>query len=105
MAETIKKEKEFFKSHSSYKNLPPGYLGTDILINKLTKIYFKIIRENLPRIIKAINDRVRTAEEELQSLGQPMPTDDAGKMSLLWYMINEYCYDIFRNVLQGKYNK
>jgi len=32
-----------------------------------------------------------------------MPTDDAGKLSLLWNMINEYC-DIFRNVLQGKYN-
>ena len=103
MAETSKKEREFFKSHPIYKNLPAGHLGTDVLINKLTKIYFRIIRENLPRIIKAINDRVRTAEEELQSLGQPMPTDDAGKMSMLWNMINEYC-DIFRNVLQGKYN-
>jgi dynamin 1-like protein len=69
----------------------------------LTKIYFRIIRENLPRIVKAINDRVKTAEEELQGLGQPMPTDDAGKMSMLWNMINEYC-DVFRKVLQGKYN-
>ena len=103
MAETSRKEREFFKSHPIYKNLPPGLLGTDVLINKLTKIYFKIIRENLPRIIKAINERVKTAEEELQSLGQPMPTDDAGKMSLLWNMINEYC-DAFKNVLQGKYN-
>ena len=103
MAETSRKEKEFFKSHPAYKNLPAGHLGTDVLINKLTKIYFKIIRENLPRIIKAINDRVKTAEEELHSLGQPMPTDDAGKMSLLWNMINEYC-DIFKNVLQGKCN-
>ena len=103
MAETSRKEKEFFKSHPAYKNLPAGHLGTDVLINKLTKIYFKIIRENLPRIIKAINDRVKIADEELQSLGQPMPTDDAGKMSLLWNMINEYC-DIFRKVLQGKCN-
>ena len=101
MEETSRKEREFFKSHPVYKNLPPGLLGTDVLINKLTKIYFKIIRENLPRIIKAINERVKSAEEELQSLGQPMPTDDAGKMSLLWNMINEYC-DIFRKVLQGK---
>ena len=103
MAETSKKEREFFKSHPAYKSLPAGCVGTDVLINKLTKIYFRIIRENLPRIIKAINDRVRTAQEELDGLGQPMPTDDAGKMSLLWNMINEYC-DIFRNVLQGKYN-
>ena len=103
MAETSRKEREFFKSHPVYKNIPAGHLGTDVLINKLTKIYFRIIRENLPRIIKAINERVKTAEEELQGLGQPMPTDDAGKMSMLWNMINEYC-DIFRNVLQGKYN-
>jgi dynamin 1-like protein len=102
MAETKRKEKEFFKTHPAYKNLPAGNLGTEVLINKLTKIYFKIIRENLPRIVKAINDRLKIAEEELSSLGQPMPTDDAGKMSLLWNMINEYC-DIFRNVLQGKY--
>ena len=103
MAETSRKEREFFKSHPVYKNLPAGHLGTDVLINKLTKIYFRIIRENLPKIIKAINERLKQAEEELQSLGQPMPTDDAGKMSMLWNMINEYC-DIFRNVLQGKYN-
>ena len=103
MAEASRKEREFFKSHPAYKNLPAGHLGTDVLINKLTKIYFRIIRENLPRIIKAINDRVKTAEEELAGLGQPMPTDDAGKMSLLWNMINEYC-DIFRKVLQGKFN-
>ncbi len=103
MAETSKKEREFFKSHPVYRNLPAGHLGTDVLINKLTKIYFRIIRENLPIIIKAINDRLKQAEEELQGLGQPMPTDDAGKMSMLWNMINEYC-DIFRNVLQGKYN-
>ena len=81
MAETSKKEKEFFKSHPVYKNLPAGHLGTDVLINKLTKIYFRIIRENLPNIIKAINERVKTAEEELAGLGQPMPIDDAGKMN------------------------
>ena len=103
MAEMVKKEKEFFRSHPVYKNMPTGYLGTDVLIQKLTKIYFKIIRDNLPRIIKAINDRMKEAEEELSSLGNPMPIDDAGKMSLLWSMLNEYC-DIFRNVLQGKYD-
>ena len=103
MSEMVKKEKEFFRSHPVYKNMPQGYLGTDVLIQKLTKIYFKIIRENLPRIIKAINDRMKTAEEELSSLGNPMPIDDAGKMSLLWTMLNEYC-DLFRNVLKGKYD-
>ena len=104
MSEMVKKEREFFRNHPVYKNMPQGYLGTNVLIQKLTKIYFKIIRENLPRIIRAINDRMKTAEEELSSLGNPMPIDDAGKMSLLWTMLNEYC-EIFRNVLKGKYNK
>ena len=104
MSEMVKKEREFFRNHPVYKNMPQGYLGTNVLIQKLTKIYFKIIRENLPRIIKAINDRMKQAEEELASLGNPMPIDDAGKMSLLWTMLNEYC-EIFRNVLKGKYNK
>ena len=104
MSEMVKKEREFFRNHPVYKNMPQGYLGTNVLIQKLTKIYFKIIRENLPRIIRAINDRMKTAEEELASLGNPMPIDDAGKMSLLWTMLNEYC-EIFRNVLKGKYNK
>ena len=35
--ETSRKEKEFCKSHPVYKNLPAGHLGSDILINKLTK--------------------------------------------------------------------
>ena len=83
MAEATKKEKEFFKSHPVYKSLPQGYLGVETLINKLTKIYFRIIRENLPRIVKSINDHIKSAEEELALLGQPMPVDDAGKMSVL----------------------
>jgi hypothetical protein len=54
----------------------------------------------LPTIIKAINDNIKKCEEELALLGEPMPVDDAGKMSLLWNMLNEFC-DIYRNVLSG----
>ena len=62
MAKTSRKEREFFKSHPEYKNLPQGHFGTDFLINKLTNIYFREIRENLPRIINAINKRVKIAK-------------------------------------------
>jgi hypothetical protein len=48
MAETSKKEREFFKSHPVYNNLHKWHIGTDVLINKLTKIYFRINIENLP---------------------------------------------------------
>ena len=64
-AETIRKEKEFFKSHPVYNNLPSGPLGTDALIDKLTEIYFRMIRENSPKIVKTINERMKTDEKEL----------------------------------------
>ena len=103
MKEAMKKEKDFFNNHPIYKHMQQGFYGTDVLINKLTKILFKIIRENLPHIIKSINESIRRCEEELSLLGTPMPTDDAGKISLLWNMLNEYC-EIFTNVLKGKYD-
>ena len=55
MKEATRKEKDFFNNHPVYKKLPPGYVGTDVLISKLTKILFKKIRECLPLIIKEIN--------------------------------------------------
>ena len=102
MKEVFKKEKDFFMSHPVYKRLS-GCFGTDVLIQKLTKIYFRVIRDHLPTIIKAINENIRKCEEELQSLGQPMPIDDAGKMTLIWNMLNEYC-EMFNHVLSGKYD-
>ena len=104
MAAAVKKEKDFFYNHPVYKRMPPGYYGTDVLIQKLTKVLFKVIRENLPKIIKSINDNIKKCEEELASLGQPMPTDDGGKLNLLWSMLNEFC-NIYRNVLQGKFDE
>ena len=103
MSVAVKKEKDFFRNHPVYRTMPPGYYGTDVLIQKLTKVLFKVIRENLPRIIKSINDNIKKCEEELNSLGTPMPTDDAGKLSLLWNMLNEFC-DMYANVLQGKFD-
>ena len=103
MKDAFKKEKEFFTKHPVYKRMNPTYYGTDTLIQKLTKILFKVIRQHLPTIIKAINDNIKKCEEELADLGQPMPIDDAGKLSLLWSMLNEFCA-MYKNVLKGKYD-
>ena len=35
----------------------------------------------MPSIIRSINDNIRKCEEELALLGQPMPVDDAGKLT------------------------
>ena len=103
MKEAIRKEKDFFNNHPVYKKLPPGYVGVDVLIQKLTKILFKKIREHLPVIIKEINEHIKKSEEELALLGQPLPIDDMGKLNLLWNMLSEYC-ETYKNVLKGKYD-
>ena len=102
-SECLRKEKDFFKSHPVYKFLPSDHLGNDALINKITKLYFKMIGQDIQRIIKSINDKIKQAEEELYNLGSDKSTNDEGKITLLWNMIKEYC-DLFRNILQGKYN-
>ena len=103
MEETQKNERDFFKNHPIYKHLPQSCFGNDVLIQKLTKILFRIIRENLPGIIKNINDAIRRCEEELKILGTPMPTDEAGKISMIWNLLSEFC-EIFKHILRGKYD-
>ena len=68
LAETIIKEKEFFKSHPAYNDLPSELLGAEALINKLTKLYFKMVKENCPIIVNAINKRIKSVEKELADL-------------------------------------
>lgn len=103
MKAALKKEKDFFTNHPVYKRMAPGYLGTDILIQKLTKILFGIIKEHLPSIVRAINDQIKISEDELAQLGQPMPVDDIGKLNLLWNMLSEFC-ETYKNVIKGKYD-
>ena len=104
MEEIFKKEKTFFRSHPIYKNMYPNYFGKEILINKLTNIYFDIITKNLPKIIKSINNNIKIFENELDELGPPIPQDKPGKIIMMLSMSNEYC-EMLRNILQGKLNK
>ena len=45
-ADIIKKEKDFFNSKKEYKDLPKELLGNEALIKKISKIYFKLIKDN-----------------------------------------------------------
>lgn len=101
--EALKKEKEYFESHQVYKTMPPGYLGTETLVEKLTVIFFNKIKEHLPDIVKTIKSKIREAEEELALFGTPMPVDNIGKMNMLWNMFSEFC-ESYKNVIKGKYD-
>lgn len=69
----------FFASHSIYSTMPPGMLGCDVLINKLTKILFTHIKHNLPAIVEDIRVKQRETEQDLVDLGPPMPSGDNEK--------------------------
>jgi hypothetical protein len=100
--DSLNLEKKYFKEHPVYKNLPPGYFGTDVLTQKLTTIFFKQIKETLPEIIREINNKIKECEDQLSILGQPLPVDDVGKLNLLWNLLSEYC-ESYKNILKGKY--
>ena len=50
--EIIKKEKEFFETDQIYKGLPKDLVGNDALMKKISKIYFKLIKDDFPNIEK-----------------------------------------------------
>lgn len=101
--EALQKEKEFFENHPVYKTMPPGHCGTQTLVEKLTVIFFNKIKEHLPEIVKQIKLKIKEAEDELNSLGVPMPIDNSGKMNMLWNLFAEYC-ESYKNVIKGKYD-
>jgi len=103
VAEALIKEKEFFEKHPIYGTMPPGYCGTQSLVDKLTEIFFKKIKEHLPEIIKQMRLKIKEAEDELSLLGTPMPIDNIGKMNMIWNLFTEYC-ESYKNVIKGKYD-
>ena len=89
--EAKEKEKEFFKSHPIYGKMPDGYLGIDALMNKLAKLYFRVIKENLPQSIKiTINDILSNKNDEDNDLDEISKNKDL-KIRELLNMINQNC--------------
>ena len=102
--EALIKEKEFFDKHPVYGSMPPGYCGTQSVIDKLTVIFFDKIKEHLPDIIKKMKSKIREAQDELDLLGTPMPIDNIGKMNMMWNLFSEYV-NSYKNIIKGKYDK
>ncbi|CAE7698956.1 dymA [Symbiodinium pilosum] len=101
---SLKEEREWFENHRLYSKLPPGLVGTNTLIDKLTQILFKHIRRFLPEIKKEINEKRRTVQDRLEELGQGIPLEDHGRVQLMWTMITDYC-EMFKNTIRGKYDR
>lgn len=102
--DALRQEREFFANHEIYSSIPPGFLGTEVLANKLTKILFTHIKHFLPEILREVVQRIKDCDDRLSELGPSAPTEPRQKIQLLWNMITDYC-EIFKNLIRGKYDR
>lgn len=100
----LKEEREYFASHPTYSTMPPGYLGTDVLVEKLTRIMFTHIKRFLPDILKEVVLRLHECEEKLTELGPEAPVEPKQKVQLLWNMVTDFL-EIYKNLIRGKYDR
>lgn len=100
----IQDEKDWFENHRVYGKLPPGLVGTPVLIDKLTQVLFRHIRRFLPDIKKEINEKRRGVQDRLDELGQGVPVDEAERVQVMWTMVTDYC-EMFKNTIRGKYDR
>jgi len=102
--EALSEEKAWFDNHRAYSKLPPGLVGTPVLIDKLTQILFKHIRRFLPEIKKEINEKRRGVQDRLDELGEGVPIEATERVQVMWTMVTDYC-EMFKNTIKGKYDR
>merc|ERR1719160_466313 len=100
----IKDEAAFFEGHRLYSKLPPGLVGTKVLIDKLTTVLFRHIRRFLPDIKKEISERRRNVQDRLEELGDGVPLENTERVQVLWQLVTDYC-EMFKNTIRGKYDR
>lgn len=104
VSDALVDEKDWFDNHRLYSKLPPGLVGTPVLIEKLTKVLFKHIRRFLPEIKREIGDKRRAVQDRMDELGEGVPLEIAECVQLMWTMITDFC-DMFKNSIRGKYDR
>lgn len=104
VVEALQDEKEYFENHRAYGKLPPGFVGTPVLVDKLTQILFKHIRRFLPDIKKEINEKRRSVQDRLDELGNGVPVEEHERVQVMWTMVTDYC-EMFKNTIRGKYDR
>ena len=79
--EGIKNEQLYFANHTTYKTLVcQDRLGSYNLSNDLSKILVNHIRKNIPLILSEVIKNLKVINEQLISIGPPLPENDDGKI-------------------------
>lgn len=106
IAEGLEAERDWFLEHEDYSEMdsPEEYTGTEALVNKLSVIMNKHIKDNLPFIIEEIQNKLDDCDKRLNELGIPLPVGNSARMQVVWRLLNEYT-TAFKNTILGKYSK
>ena len=64
--EAIQKELDFFGKHPIYSTLPTELLGTRSLVDRISKLLYKMIDKSLPKIKREIMERKRKCKAALE---------------------------------------
>lgn len=62
------------------------------------------IQQSLPSIIKELREKIDSFEEELWSLGNPLPESEGDKIQVIMNLVTEFCGG-YTNSIKGKYSK
>lgn len=101
--EGLKREQEYFRIN--YPDLYDlGLVGTTNLVNKMSSILGKNIQTTLPTIIKELKEKIDEFNNELTSLGTPLPESDSDKIQSVLSMVIQFC-NAYENSIKGKYTK
>lgn len=96
-------ENKFFRD--KYPELiDQGLAGTKCLVDRLSLILSKNIQSSLPSIIKELREKIDEYEQELRSLGTPLPESNEEKIQVVLGLLTEFCNN-YSTSLKGKYTK
>lgn len=100
----MEEERLFFAGHQAYKSLSKELLGTQSLTKKLTNVMYEHIKTVLPAMIKEINNKIKSCEENIRLLGEPIPMDNKLKLEQIWYDVSIFI-DKFKSNVKGEFSE
>ena len=102
VSDAIKRELDYFGTHPLYSTLPTELLGTRSLIDRTSKVLYRLIQSSLPRIQDEIIERKRKAKESLEALGEDFPETEEKKLELVFRLVR--CFkENFDQEISGKF--
>lgn len=99
----LENENQFF--HQQFPDLwNLGLVGTVNLVNRLSNILGKNIQQLLPDIVKELKEKMEEFNQELNSLGSPMPENPSEKINTVMLMVKSFT-EAYESSIKGKYTQ